>query len=589
MAKRESLEIFAKHFGTILGIQIVFGETGPSTDGKTIYLPENLSQEALYPCLGALLHETGHIRMTDFTATRRVSSEVFPVLNLLEDIRIDTNTLSKYPETRDLYKRLLSFAMKDKAEAFKAEPFGVKVLKHLYIEALGFEGYEPKASQFIKEAKLERFIKSSRVAPNTHELISEANELYSILFAEQKRQLESGESKETLEEFSKSLQDKKKKTSDKYKELGSNNEKEAERLEKSLREITSAKSSVTRYSKNVEKAEEANDLEKLGKLETKLADAEARLEDAEAENAEANANMNQNRSDMNKEYYKEQNVDRVLNQLEPMRSDAEKARALLESGQGFTTEAITGFDALSGRASSELLEVEFPISLDETVREVFLDKKESNVNVDEGYRINSRKITGIITGEADIYEELKEKEEETLLTFLIDCSGSMGRPKDKGSRSYNSLNALNALLKSVTRVKNQEDVPLKVSVESFNHATMTILGFDEAYSEALLKERYYAGGGTDLTRSLVEAYEKLQEESAEAKKIIVVLTDGDVNYNDLADLDKNTFQDTQVIYIGLDVRGGDACTKLFGNLNIRKTHEILPVVSEALLKAIENE
>lgn len=81
-------------------IKVVFAGT-PSTDGKTVYLgpPPLNSQEALTVYLSHGTHEIHHVLYTDFKAASGLGG-LHPLVNALEDVRIDALGYARFPGTR---------------------------------------------------------------------------------------------------------------------------------------------------------------------------------------------------------------------------------------------------------------------------------------------------------------------------------------------------------------------------------------------------------------------------------------------------------------------------------------------------------
>jgi len=183
--RNESLEIFAKHFGDKLDLNIQFEDGAtPSTNGRDIILPSNLDEAVLLPMLGALLHETGHIRLTEFNSlpTSTYEQELFRCTNLLEDIRIDHDTITRYPETKGLYIRLIHWVFNRKRDNMNKEPIPTKILKTLYLNSLGLPGYDTKADKIIKTLNLDRFIDLAKLSHSTSQVKVHAKELLQLLY-----------------------------------------------------------------------------------------------------------------------------------------------------------------------------------------------------------------------------------------------------------------------------------------------------------------------------------------------------------------------------------------------------------------------
>lgn len=91
-----------------LDIQVVFGGTQAWTDGKTINLPEDISEEQATEMLAYTWHEAFHITQTEFSVLDPKTSEVQKRLcNCLEDGRIEKAEESNYPGVPRLINHLI--------------------------------------------------------------------------------------------------------------------------------------------------------------------------------------------------------------------------------------------------------------------------------------------------------------------------------------------------------------------------------------------------------------------------------------------------------------------------------------------------
>lgn len=102
-----SLPIVAAALGRSCGVAVEFGASVPSTNGKTIYLPdiEVQTEKAEREVLGLLMHECGHVRFTDVEGLDTSASPFEQSLdNALEDVRIERAMDGIYPGAEALFK-----------------------------------------------------------------------------------------------------------------------------------------------------------------------------------------------------------------------------------------------------------------------------------------------------------------------------------------------------------------------------------------------------------------------------------------------------------------------------------------------------
>ena len=128
-----SLPIVASAFGRKFDVDIRIGGTEARTDGNRIYLPaiktDNCTNDILF---GYLAHESGHVRMTDFSVIRQLSSSLHKsIWNVFEDIFIETGMISIYPGTRITLSATASFVAKQLNPITSDDDMGNMLFKHL--------------------------------------------------------------------------------------------------------------------------------------------------------------------------------------------------------------------------------------------------------------------------------------------------------------------------------------------------------------------------------------------------------------------------------------------------------------------------
>ena len=100
----KALPIVAAAYGRKFGVQVEVGGNGAYTDGHVIRIPD-VGDDPLAQMLawGYLIHESGHIRFTDFgagDATFAKGGLALSILKFLEDIRSENALLREYPGAR---------------------------------------------------------------------------------------------------------------------------------------------------------------------------------------------------------------------------------------------------------------------------------------------------------------------------------------------------------------------------------------------------------------------------------------------------------------------------------------------------------
>jgi len=87
--------------GKAMGVKIVFGQGGPSTDGEVIHLPSEIQPPEAG--IGFTIHEGAHIAHTDMEVFRDFAKRgeaAKSVLNILEDVRIERRVCRRYRGAR---------------------------------------------------------------------------------------------------------------------------------------------------------------------------------------------------------------------------------------------------------------------------------------------------------------------------------------------------------------------------------------------------------------------------------------------------------------------------------------------------------
>lgn len=131
------------------GLKVVFGASGASTDGKTIYLPGNpYSTDKRYVQLveGFLDHETAHVIYTDMDVWQRAKlrypgNAVRAIANAIEDVRIEYRIGRTWPGCQISLDRTSEMLFQEGgSEAKCQEPIkalGLMILYHLGQQTLG--------------------------------------------------------------------------------------------------------------------------------------------------------------------------------------------------------------------------------------------------------------------------------------------------------------------------------------------------------------------------------------------------------------------------------------------------------------------
>jgi Mg-chelatase subunit ChlD len=88
-ALRDALPILASAYGQQFGVKVQMGGTGAWTNGSTIQIPMINNPDLRDLALGYLVHESAHIRLTDFQVFGTTQGILQSLVNILEDVRIE--------------------------------------------------------------------------------------------------------------------------------------------------------------------------------------------------------------------------------------------------------------------------------------------------------------------------------------------------------------------------------------------------------------------------------------------------------------------------------------------------------------------
>ncbi|POZ50626.1 cobaltochelatase CobT-related protein [Methylovulum psychrotolerans] len=102
--------IVAAALGNSLGVKVRVGGCVAQTDGKTITIPAYNQDDPYYKDIawGYLAHEAAHVRFSDFDEFTRAATNPIrrTMVNILEDIRIESGIIRLYPGTKQTLQKM---------------------------------------------------------------------------------------------------------------------------------------------------------------------------------------------------------------------------------------------------------------------------------------------------------------------------------------------------------------------------------------------------------------------------------------------------------------------------------------------------
>jgi len=575
-----SFETVARHFAGQLKVKLQFKEKAcPQTDGESrITLPTDMGDLTL-PTLGALIHESYHIRNTG--RLERVYERFYSIdkkwfnsspldmkkhysflINLLEDIRIDTMVLKKYENAKYIYSTLIEFGgigktKKDPKAKQQIMEIFIELTQQIYIYALGFnEKYyfnEVLIKDFISKYKkeLDEILDNVKIRATVIDLHQDVEKLWTLLkeylkIKEQEQQKQEGSAQPQSEsklkkQIKKQYGEFKEAQNEEYNDQIEEIEEEIEELENDLKDL------------DEEKDLNAEEIKEKKKLQDKVNKKESEVKDLKNE-------IKHN--------------EKVVDNLEKEEDIEDVIEEILEEefGNDVTKNLINGFQAVNNITehlkSNPVQLVDFEGSLKEIFKRT--EKKKAytthatpHINIKNLHKIY--KHEGELT---DLFSETKKIETyNNKLIFLIDSSSSMGSCFLTYDNNY-KLSKKNSLvfdcLENIRRVieENQDTYNIDYSVITFadycQFGIVKHFGEDIKDKDLFLKKYVgkYFNGGTDVISALEKCYDLFDKHCEQNdKRFIICFTDGQFTNNDTEKILKEyNARAEKVVFIGINNR-----------------------------------
>lgn len=227
-------------------------------------------------------------------------------------------------------------------------------------------------------------------------------------------------------------------------------------------------------------------------------------------------------------------------------------------------------------------------------------KKSMEVFIDEGMMLNTDNLTAIMTGDVDelFHDTKSEKKTRTKLYFLMDVSGSMStampmfkingmedNEKEKSrskepARIDTAISAFKAIAEVMEEVKSVHGVDLEYDNYLFGDDCVKIKSMADIRDHDV-------GGGTELIEACKKVLSDVQKDDPANKRIVVILTDGEVGDHELNRVEKliqTEAQDIRIVLVGIG-NAEQSNPKLFRHNIISPEHaeaKIIESFEEAL-------
>lgn len=592
--RQDSYKVLARFFAERDNVTVSFRDNAtPCTDGDHIVLPSEVGEKHVTPLMGAVLHETAHIKHSGDPRKHMGHLGAFGAacVNALEDIRVDYLTSVKYPRSYDFIRALCENVIERQTEGLRSESAQVQVMKGLILHADGIDPARVYSADVVERTKkLLPYIDEAKACKTTADVVPLARRLcLDIAGAEDKIDQETMQKLQGAQrQAAQSLQDMNAaiERHDAASDTLNDQSYQDQALCKELRKQAGTMRRLQTMQQKAAEAAAQGDAKAAAeakKLAAKLPQKQAVIDQIEKQRDA----LAQQRADSAREYQTThdavENADRALNE-----ASAQIVQALdgagLNPGAGLS---LSGFSALDANNLQAPIDEVPTRSIDELVREALLDKKLERVINEGGARINNSALSQYRTAPERLFENAQEQHCLTKIAFVLDVSGSMNGWGEHDSLGM-AFKSLDILMRS-TKAAIEEGAPADVALYAFGttckRITDTVADYDTRRVQHSVNEaRHSCGGGTKL----LNAVNQVQADLAHAaeKKTIIVLTDAQVAPSDLHEIVNGTSGDCSYVFIAVNGYLTGISQELFGDNNIRNSSQCLDIIGKALLKAI---
>lgn len=632
LMKKEAFQEIAKHFAESIKVNLRFEEgASPATNGTEIILPTEMSENYLDETLGALLHETNHIRYTDFGVFKSWDELTRVVGNGLEDIRIDNKAMHIYPNSRCFYMSLVNDVLSRCKDKLLQEHTPIKILKGLILNSVGIDlkdvyGQDKDWELILeKTTTLQGTVNEVIKCDDTESIYPYVVKVIKEIFGEQEKKQQatgkpeeeecnggngaSGEGEEGSQQQSNSsgsptqssnsgsdgkngtpsLED----AGEVFEEYTELLEKESDLKEKyddtndRLKEIEQERKSNQRSAKSYDTKRRRLEREAYNRP---LTAEEISKKDKYTANAKERWEKLRNLGDEMNKQYQERNqvsdeISKFKKELDGLKKEINKA-----VNDGFSKTGncnLLGFDALDNDKliDEDYVHVDYNPTLDEIIKEVLILKQEE-FQTEETGKLNPRYYHEIYTDTENLFQEKEEHKIKTMVSLVFDVSGSMN-----GSRVDLVLHAINTLGNSFSKAVAQ-GAPGEMRMFAFGsdvvEAIQTIENFKPINYEKYAVWQHLGGGSTNLSDAVNHVVREVSNDP-EYRNIIIILTDAEVNSSELQEMVNNiSTGDAKVMYIAIDSRlNTPEARELFGENNITCLEEANQILQNVMFKGLQ--
>lgn len=526
---RRTFDLLGRWIGRQYNIKIDFSPgCTPMCDvkNKRIILPGNIDVNHIFPALAELIHEAGHIRHTTFDAKKICSNqEEFQILNAVEDIRVDNKNMGVLPNMNGIHGTLMEQCAK------KLTP---KERKKLPFEArvLSHLIYEQEGFGSLCDDK------EAHEFTDMHGLGGKVNTLIS-----------------TLEN---SL----------YNSAG----------------YDSAKRQLLEIKKILYKAKKKNPKQKGGQGDNggegeQSADSKGTGSNGDQGTARGSTKSHTNAGRQSKAGSKPDQAGSTGN-----RQGTQRLNLGAVKGHGFSENFNIDRNA---RSVPDIIGTE---ALEEITRTNFIEllKVKDHRTVNLGKKLDSNRLVSYKTGDIDTLftDEKIERPLRSKVLILLDCSGSMASPLlDNVQKSRGLADITERITKLLDELNDIHGIDIDYDVRSFDTSYYT-------HRKEDWKKEYLAmpGGGTSLSRNFDKAQdEMLKDYTVNGKKMIVVITDGDVGSGQVEHMRQSILgknEDVRLMILGIGADPIGQFSKEISGHNILAMEMADTIVLDAIMEML---
>jgi len=243
-------------------------------------------------------------------------------------------------------------------------------------------------------------------------------------------------------------------------------------------------------------------------------------------------------------------------------------------------------DGLKGETGKGFSSIQLTETTKNKLKEC-LNIKEKHI-VDDGSELNTDNLIAFYTGDTEelFKEETTEQVKKSKIVFCLDASGSMrAKMVDNKRRKQVLGDSIQAMIDVLDDVRASDGLDVDYDVVGFTQSPRLL------NKETWRQDYQKMSGGTNIFGAVRRGIEILSENDIEGSKLIILVTDGEVQKEQsksVEDLIMKKNSDIKAMLIGIDVPvGGYFAKNLCGDNNIVCMDHAEEIIMEALQTMLE--